>query len=337
MEEDGLARLHRVGAAQEILHRHALEHHRRGGLVVDAVRDLDDVRGGHQADFGVSAHGRGGVGDAVADRQILHPVADRLHRARALEARRERAFGDGIQPRAVVGVDVVQADETVADADLAGAGVADLDLLPAHDFGAARLMGADGVTFHGFGSLLRLGRGFAGRRAGFEREQKAFRARRAAPAAELAAGGRDAVARDDDGDRVRAARPADRAGGASDRGGERAIGPRLAEGDRRHRRPYAALERRARRRQRQREARQAPGEIGFELRRRLGERAAGRGARLCLRAPLDAGEGAAGGGQAQPADRGFENRGRHAGLRRSSRSSESASVAGGEQTWPRHT
>ena len=164
VEEDGLARLHRVGAAQEILRRHALEHHRGGGLVVDALRDLDDVRGGHQADLGVGAHGRGRVGDAVADRRILHPGADRLHRARALEARRERAL-DGIQPRTVVGVDVVQADETVADADLAGAGVADLDLLPAHDFGAARLMGADGVAFHGFRPLLRLGRGFAGRRA----------------------------------------------------------------------------------------------------------------------------------------------------------------------------
>ena len=51
--------------------------------------------------------------------------------------------GAGIEAAAEVGVGEVQADGAVADADLARAGIADLDLLEVQDLGAARLVEAN--------------------------------------------------------------------------------------------------------------------------------------------------------------------------------------------------
>ena len=56
----------------------------------------------------------------------------------------------------MIGVDVVDADGGVADARLAGARIADGDLLPAHDFGTTGGVDADGV---GHGVLLRVAKG----------------------------------------------------------------------------------------------------------------------------------------------------------------------------------
>src|SRR5258706_2282769 len=80
----------------------------------------------------------------VARLDVAHPLAHRLHHAGRLEpdpgGQRHR-----VEAAAMVGVDEVEPDRAVADADLAGTGVADVDLLPAHRLGAARLVNPDRV------------------------------------------------------------------------------------------------------------------------------------------------------------------------------------------------
>jgi hypothetical protein len=50
-----------------------------------------------------------------------------------------------IEAGAVIDVDEVEPDRVLAESDLAGAGLADLDRLPLQDLGAARLMDSDRV------------------------------------------------------------------------------------------------------------------------------------------------------------------------------------------------
>ena len=50
----------------------------------------------------------------------------------------------------MIDVDEVEAGGFLADADLAGTGLADFDLLPLEDLGSARLMNSNGV-WHGCG------------------------------------------------------------------------------------------------------------------------------------------------------------------------------------------
>ena len=171
VEEDGVARLHLAGAVQEILHGHALEHHRGSGLVVDPVGDSDNAGGGYEARLGIGAHGRRGVGDAVARSEIGDIESHGLHRAGGFEPRREGALGNGIEAAAVIGVDVVEADRGVTDADLAGAGLAEFDLFPLHDLRAAGVVGADCTAVHDLtvlpeSRLRGLGSGSARRRSG---------------------------------------------------------------------------------------------------------------------------------------------------------------------------
>ncbi len=144
MHQDGLAGLHPVGAAQEILRRQSLQQHRRRGPVVDPGRQLDQPLGGEQASLGIGAHRPRAIAGAIARLELAHPLAHRLDHAGGLEAdaRRQR---ERIEAAAVIGVDEVEADRRVADADLAGAGLADRDLLPAHRLGSAGLMNPDRV------------------------------------------------------------------------------------------------------------------------------------------------------------------------------------------------
>ncbi len=146
VHEDGLARLHPVGAAEEILRGHALQQHRRRLLVGDAGGDLHQLVGGRDAVHGVGAHRIGD--DPVADLELLHLRPDRLDDSRAFasEHRRKR---HRIEAGAEIDVDEVEADRGVADQHLARAGRADLDLLPAQDLGAAGLVDADRMGFHG--------------------------------------------------------------------------------------------------------------------------------------------------------------------------------------------
>ena len=55
MQQDGLAGFDPIGLADEILHRQALQHHRRGGLVIDVVGQLDQAIGRNQPLLGIGA------------------------------------------------------------------------------------------------------------------------------------------------------------------------------------------------------------------------------------------------------------------------------------------
>src|SRR5262245_21773625 len=92
-------------------------------------------------------------------------------------------------------------------------------------------------------------------------------------ARELAGRADDAVAGNDDRDRVHGVRAADRAGDAAELARELAVGDGLAVGDRDERVPYALLELGAVRVQREVEALAVAGEVLVELRRDVGERA----------------------------------------------------------------
>ena len=127
---------------QQVLGGHALEHHRRGLAVVDAVGELDQPFCGHEAGLRIGPR-RPGVGDAGAGGEIIDAVADGLDDARRLHADGRRKRRQRIEPGAVVDVDEVEADGGVPDTRLAGAGIADRDLLPDHLLGAAGLVNAD--------------------------------------------------------------------------------------------------------------------------------------------------------------------------------------------------
>ena len=86
MEENRVALLHREGLAQEKLHRQTLQRHRRGGLEVDVVGDLDQPVGRQDALLGVGAL-RPEIGDPVAWFHMRHAGADGDHGAGALARR----------------------------------------------------------------------------------------------------------------------------------------------------------------------------------------------------------------------------------------------------------
>ena len=147
MQQDGVAGLDAIGLADQVLRRQALQHHGGGGLVIDAVGQLEQAIGRDQPGFGIGADRRSAIGDAVACLQIGDAGADFLDHAGGLAAETARQLR-GINPRAVVDVDKVQPHRGVADARFPGPGLAKLDFLPDQNFGTAGFMKADGVR-HG--------------------------------------------------------------------------------------------------------------------------------------------------------------------------------------------
>ena len=96
-----------VGLAQQVAHRHALQHHGGAGLVVDAVGQLDEPVGGHHPLLGVAAHGAR-IGAAVADLEVGHAGAHGHDLAGSLRAGHERRR-HLVEARALIDVDVVDA------------------------------------------------------------------------------------------------------------------------------------------------------------------------------------------------------------------------------------
>ena len=104
--------------------------------------------GRDQARFGIGTDRRRAIGDAVAGLQIGDAGADFLDHARRLAAEPARQLRR-VKPGAVIDIDEVQPHRGMADAGLAGAGLAEIDLLPDQNFGAAGFVKADGMR-HGF-------------------------------------------------------------------------------------------------------------------------------------------------------------------------------------------
>src|SRR5439155_7552055 len=91
------------------------------------------------------------VSDTVARLDMHHALAHRLDGARTLHAQPQRQLVR-IQAGAVVDVDVVDTAGRMADAHLAGTGLADLDIDELHHLGAAEFADLDG-TGHDFSPL----------------------------------------------------------------------------------------------------------------------------------------------------------------------------------------
>ena len=106
--------------------------------------DLDHAVGGDQPLFGIGAD-RPGISDAAPDLQVAHALADRGDDAGPFHARDEGKRRLWVEAGAVIDVDEVEPDRRLLDLDLAGAGLADLDLLPFEDFGPAIFMHPDRV------------------------------------------------------------------------------------------------------------------------------------------------------------------------------------------------
>jgi len=134
----------RLGALEQVLRGQALEHHGRTGLKRDGVGQLANTFGGHHAQVAVAAGRLAGIRRAVAHLQVRHALAHGLNHARGLHAQLQRQ-GQGVQAATLVHINKVQPHRVVADANLAGAGLAhrhgdELELLR-----AASLVNADGA------------------------------------------------------------------------------------------------------------------------------------------------------------------------------------------------
>ena len=88
----------------------------------------------------------------IAGLQIGHAGSDFLDHAGRLAAQPARQLA-GIGAGAIIDVYEIQSDRGVADARLPRPGLADLDLFPDQNFGAAGFVKADGVRH---GMLLRV-------------------------------------------------------------------------------------------------------------------------------------------------------------------------------------
>jgi hypothetical protein len=134
MHKDCVTRLDVEGTAQQILRCQALQHHRCGGLEVDGVGQVNEEVRRHNALLGIGAE-RLDIGDTIAGGEVSDALADREDLAGPLLAGGEgqvwRRKGAGAQ----VDIDEVDADRPVADADLAGSGLTDVDVLVASTSG----------------------------------------------------------------------------------------------------------------------------------------------------------------------------------------------------------
>ncbi|MNQ74424.1 hypothetical protein D3C85_891790 [compost metagenome] len=137
MEQDGFAALEGEHLAQQVLHGQTLEHHRRGLLEADRLRQLDQLARRQHVQLAVGAQRPGSVGHAVADLELADLGADRFDDAGALVAQARRQGRWRIQAAAEIGVDEVQADRLIVHADLVGAGCGWLVVAVLEYFGAA--------------------------------------------------------------------------------------------------------------------------------------------------------------------------------------------------------
>src|SRR5262249_5831797 len=132
-----------VGLAQQIAHRHALQHHGGARPVVHFIGKLDEPVRRHQPLLRVAAQGTG-IGAAIPDLEVAYPWPDRDHLARALRARNERQW-HLVEARALIYVDEVDPDRMLLELHLPLTGLADPDGFPLHDLGTALLVDADSL------------------------------------------------------------------------------------------------------------------------------------------------------------------------------------------------
>ena len=138
VEQHRIARLDSVGTADQVLHRHAFQHERCRLLVADAIGNFDHAVGRHIAGLAVRAN-QSGVRNPIALLESAHAGAHRVDNPRSLVARHGGQL-HRIQARALIGVDEIDADRGVPDADLPRSGFADVDVLKLQDVRSACLV-----------------------------------------------------------------------------------------------------------------------------------------------------------------------------------------------------
>ncbi len=137
VEQYRLPCLNGAGAAEQIPGRHPLEHHRPRRHIIDAVWNLDQAVLRHDPHLGVRAHRDTGIGNAVPGSDSRDALADLLDHSRTFHADYRGQVPNGIQPGAVVHIDIVQPHGCVAQEHFALPGPSHIDFLPLHDLGTA--------------------------------------------------------------------------------------------------------------------------------------------------------------------------------------------------------
>ena len=121
VDEHGVTGADAMRTMQKILGGESLQHQCRGSLIVDRVRERNDVRGGQGPHIDVCARFGRDIGHAIAGRKLRDVRADVDHHTRGFHAGRRRRCEQRIASRAHIDVDVVDADRRLPDADLAWA------------------------------------------------------------------------------------------------------------------------------------------------------------------------------------------------------------------------
>ena len=158
MHHNRLARLHFMRAPQQILRRHALQHHRRPGGEIDAIGQLHQLVRGNAALGRIGTDRPAGIGNPVAHRHLGHARADRQHGAGRFHAQRGRQRGL-VQPGAEIDVDIVQPHRAMLHQRLTRCRIGRGHILPTHHIGAA--MGVNSNRF-GHVSGVRIGQSKVG-------------------------------------------------------------------------------------------------------------------------------------------------------------------------------
>ncbi len=144
VHQRGVAGLERIGGVGEIMRRHALQHGRRRLLHAQALRNLDQLRGGNQSVLRVAADDGGGS-DRVAGCESRNAGAELLHRARGFAAgiRGQRGLVDAF---AEVDLDEVDAVASMRIRTWPGPGSGMGSSVSCKNFGSASRMKLNG--FH---------------------------------------------------------------------------------------------------------------------------------------------------------------------------------------------
>jgi hypothetical protein len=153
MDQHGIPGLHAIGAAQQVGGGQTLQHHRRRGVEADLFRQAEQAVRRKVARLGVGAHRAAGIGDAIADRDLGHALADRLDHPGPLEADPRRQ-GQRVESAAMIGVDEIEADRGVAHGGFPGGGRRHGDFLPDQHLRTAGPVNADGAVHAGLLVML---------------------------------------------------------------------------------------------------------------------------------------------------------------------------------------
>ena len=118
MEQHRIPPRNRHGAAEQVDHRHPLEHHRSTFVERDAVGQGADLGRGHRPRCGVGPRRVRGIGHAVAGPKMHHTLAHRRHNPCGFHAHGSRKL-HRVQARPLVYIDEVKSCGMLLDGHLA--------------------------------------------------------------------------------------------------------------------------------------------------------------------------------------------------------------------------